>query len=161
MPDDFSDFEDLELRPLSRTLPDQAVMLGAYGEEMRAFLVDGDRRLILETATPVYYARLPVVVPTSAGVLESAPSSGVRNVLEINVVNVTSSDVTLTLYFRDDTPSSTHIFGANAVVVPANGSFQWQGLLTLETKHVYGVASAGSSLYAFFTVRDEIDSFRE
>jgi hypothetical protein len=137
------------------------VLLGADSEEMRALLLDADNRLLMEFATGVHYARLPVLVPTgSAGKLEEHPSTGIRTVYEINVVNYTSSDVTLTLYLHDDTPSSTHVFAANGITVPARGRFQWQGLVTLETKDIWGVASAGSSLRAFFSVRDEVDAYR-
>jgi hypothetical protein len=162
MPDDFSDFEDLELPLPSRSaLPDQAVLLGEDGDDMRAMLVDSDHRLVMDSASLVHYGRLPEKVPNSAaGKLEEHPTSGVRDVIEINVVNVTSSDVTLTLYLHDDTPSSTHVFAANGVTVPADGRFQWQGIVKLETKDIWGLAGTANALYAFFSVRDEVDTIR-
>lgn len=161
MPDDFSDFDDLLLPLPSRAaLPDQMVLLGEDNNEMRAMLIDSDHRLAIDSASPVHYARLPVLVPSTAGKLEEHPTSGVRTVFEINVVNYTSSDTTLTLYLHDDTPSGYHVFAANGVTVPANGRWQWQGLVTLETKDIWGVAGTSNSLRAFFSVRDEVDAIR-
>jgi hypothetical protein len=162
MPDDFPDFEDLEL-PIGRytPLPDQMVLLGEYDDIMRALLVDADHRLAIASVSPVHYARLPQLVANGAAAqIEKHPATGIRTVFEINVVNVTSSDVTLTFYLHDDTPSSTHIFAANGVTVPADGRWQWQGLVTLETKDIWGLAGAANSLYAFFSVRDEVSAIR-
>ena len=162
MPDDFSDFEDLLLPLPSRAaLPDQMVPLGEDNTEMRALLIDSDHRLIIDQSTPVHYARLPELVPSgSASKLEEHPTSGVRTVYEINVLNYTDSDVDLTLYLHDDTPTSYHVFAANGLTIPARGRWQWEGVVTLETKDIWGVASASSSLRAFFSVRDETDAYR-
>ena len=161
MPDDFWDFEDLLLPLPSRAaLPDQMVLLGEDNNEMRAMLIDSDHRLAIGAASPVHYARLPVLVPSTVGKLEEHPTSGVRTVFEINIVNYTSSDTNLTLYLHDDTPSGYHVFAACGVTVPANGRRQWQGLVTLETKDIWGVAGASNTLRAFFSVRDEVDAIR-
>ena len=106
MTEDFSDFEDLNI-PAGRytPLPDQLVLLGADGEEMRALLVDSDERLVIESASPVHYARLPVLVPTgTAGKLEEHPTDGIRTVYEINVVNYPDRGNILTIkqYFIRD-----------------------------------------------------------
>ena len=160
MPDDFEDFGDINI-PYARPLPDSLLFMGEDSNEMRALLVDDDQRLILGSATPVHYARLPVLVPTgAAGKLEEHPTSGIRTVFEINVVNYTAADVSLSLYLHDDAPASTNTFAANSVTVPANGRFQWQGVVTLETKDIWGLAGAANSLRAFFSVRDEVSSFR-
>ena len=160
MPDDFADFGDIKI-PYRRSLPDSLLFMGEYGNEMRAFLVDGDRRIVLGSVSQPHYGRLPVVVPTgAAGKLEEHPTSGVRNVFEINVINVTAGAVTLKLYLHDDVPSSTKIIAANNYSIAARGLFQWQGVVTLETKDIWGLASAANSLYAFFSVRDEVSSFR-
>jgi len=163
MPDDFPDFEDLEFPVGSRTaLPDQMVLLGEHGDIMRALLVDADHRLAISSVSPVHYARLPALVASGAAAkIEEHPTSGIRTVFEINVVNVTSSDVSLTFYLHDDTPGSTHVFAANGVTVPADGRWQWQGIVTLETKDIWGLAGAANSLYAFFSVRDEVSAIRE
>jgi len=161
MPDDFPDFEDIIIPTRARPLPDQMVLLGENSDIMRAMLIDSDHRLAIVAASPVHYARLPVLVPTgAAGQLEEHPDDGVRTVFEINVVNVNAAARTLTLYLNDEPPSSTKIIAANAVTVAGNSAWQWQGVITLETKDIWGIASAANSLYAFFSVRDEVTEIR-
>jgi hypothetical protein len=161
MPDDFADFEDIVIPSRTRPLPDQMVLLGENSDIMRAMLIDSDHRLAMVAASPVHYARLPALVAAGAAAkLEENPGAGIRTVFEINVVNVTNSDIVLTLYLNDEAPISSQIFAANGVTVPANGRWQWQGVVTLETRDIWGLASAANSLYAFFSVRDEVIEIR-
>ena len=161
MPDDFLDFEDIVIPTRARALPEQLVLLGENSGIMRAMLIDSDHRLALVAASPVHYARLPALVASGAAAkLEENPGTGIRTVFEINVVNVTGSDVVLTLYLNDEAPIASQIFAANGVTVPANGRWQWQGVVTLETRDVWGLAGAANSLYAFFSVRDEVIEIR-
>lgn len=161
MPDDFPDFEDIEIPTRTRPLPDQMVLLGENSGIMRAMLVDSDHRLAIVSASPVHYARLPVLVPTgAAGKLEEHPDDGIRTVFEINVVNVTGNGRTLTLYLNDEAPNSTKIIAANDITIAADSAWQWQGVVTLETKDIWGICDAANALYAFFSVRDEITEIR-
>lgn len=162
MSDDFAEFDELlsSLPKPDRPLPDELLLLGEWQNNLAPFLLDADARLVVHLATPQYYARLAVLIPTSVGVLEEAPSSGSRDLIGIDVVNVTASAVSFTLYLHDGVPSSSHLFAANNLSIPANGRWQWRGVQPLESKHIWGLASTANALYAFFSIRQPLSSWR-
>jgi|DewCreStandDraft_5_1066085.scaffolds.fasta_scaffold25893_3 hypothetical protein len=162
MSDDFADFDELlsSLPKPSRPLPDELLLLGEWQNTLSPFLLDADSRLVIWLATPQYYARMPVFIPTSVGVLEEAPSSGSRDLIGIDVVNVTASAVSFTLYLHDGVPSSAHLFAANNLSIPANGQWRWRGVQPLETKHVWGLSSTANALAAIFSIREPLSSWR-
>jgi hypothetical protein len=138
------------------------MLLGYYREGTRyvPFLLDGDNRLVMQFVTWKYYARSPIVVPTTVGILESGPGSGTRVVTNINVVNVTGNPVSLKLHVDEEEATDYNVFGICGEDIEANSMWQWEGEIALESSHVWGVAGDANALYAFFTVRDERDAVR-
>jgi hypothetical protein len=164
---DFGTFDDfLSGLPKRITqLPESIMPLGESASHpgmMLPLVLDKDYRLVVEIATPKYYGRGPVLIPTTAGVLESAPASGKTICIAINVVNVTASPVSLKLWHTDEAPPLDYyrfgIFGSN---VPANGLWQWTGILVLEAGvGIYAEAGAANALYAHLSLRDPLSVFR-
>lgn len=160
--EDFPSFDEvLNALPVpGRPLPDQLLLLGEHQSRLAPFLLDADRRLVLAIANPKYYARMPVLIPTTVGILEAAPDSGTRDIIGIEVYNVTASPATFTLYLHDSTPTASKTFAANRLTLPARGRWQWRGVQPLETKHIWGISDTANALYAFFSVRDPLASWR-
>jgi hypothetical protein len=165
--DDFGTFEDfLSGLPKRVTeLPESIMPLGesaSHPGKMLPLALDRDYRLVVEVAGPRYYGRGPVLVPTTAGLIEAAPASGKRVCIGINVVNVTASPVSLKLWHTDDAPpNDIYMFGIFGGNVPANGFWQWKGILVLEAGvGIYGEAGAANALYAHVGVRDPMSNFR-
>ncbi len=163
MSDDFADFEELlsSLPKPNRPLPDEVLLLGECLNNLAPFLLDAERRLVVCLASPRYYARLPLPLPTSLGVLEEAPTSGCRDLIAIDIVNVTSEAVSFSLYIHDSQPTSSHIFAANNLSIPARGRWQWRGVHPLETKHIWGIAGSANTLFALFSLREPLSTWRQ
>jgi hypothetical protein len=165
--DDFETFEDfLSGLPKRVTeLPESIMPLGesaSHPGKMLPLALDRDYRLVVEVAGPRYYGRGPVLVPTTAGVIEAAPASGKRACVGINVVNVTANPVSLKLWLTDDAPpNDIYMFGIFGGNVPANGLWQWTGQVALEAGvGIYGEAGTANALYAHISLRDPVSVFR-
>jgi hypothetical protein len=165
--DDFGSFDDfLTGLPKKITeLPESIVPLGesaTHPGKMLPLVVDKDYRLVVDVITPKYYGRGPVLVPTTAGVLESGPAGGKLVCVGINVVNVSASPVTLKLWLAEEAPPEDYyMFGSFGGSVLANGLWQWTGVVVVEsTFAIYGEAGAANSLYAHLSMRDPRGVFR-
>lgn len=126
-------------------------------------ILDGDERLLLKVVTRIYYKTLPKrIFQASINKLYDNPLDGVtRNVIGIDIVNVTGSGVTCTLYFSEnDPPSSLEKFGICGGSVPANGLWSWRGNLYMETRHVWGQAGTANALYAYIAVASTENVYR-
>lgn len=148
--DDEFDFEMPRYRP--RVLPDDLVPKGrSPTNQYLPLLLDGDDRLVVSLATLRYIARSPAAVATSVGLLVS-PGSGYF-LAGVDVVNTGALDRTLKLYWHDDLPvDDSTVVIAPGLTVAAKSLFSWRGVLELEARGLYGVAS-GSGLVLFATLR--------
>jgi hypothetical protein len=164
---DFGTFDDfLSGLPKKITqLPESIMPLGESASHpgmMLPLVLDKDYRLVVEIVTPKCYGRGPILIPTTADVLESAPASGKTICIGINVVNVTSNPVSLKLWHTDEAPPLDYYrFGSFGSNVPANGLCQWTGILVLEAGvGIYGEAGVANALYAHISLRDPVSLFR-
>lgn len=147
------DFDSLfdELRPQPAPL-EALTPLGLLSGQALPWLVDGEDALVVMPASPQYLLRLPVLVGTSVTLLEAGGSG--LDVCEINLVNLTGSPVTCKLFHSEGAPvDDSMVFGLAGGTVPANGSFQWQGVLSLAVSGVYAQAGAANAIVALVTVR--------
>jgi hypothetical protein len=135
-----------------RVLPDDLVPKGRSPiNQYLPLLLDGDDRLVLALASPRYIARSPAAIATSVGLLV-VPGSGYF-LAGVDVVNTSALDRTLKLYWHDDLPSDdSTVVIAPGLTVAAKSLFSWRGVLELEARGLYGVAS-GSGLVLFATLR--------
>lgn len=127
------------------------------------FILDNDERLLLKVATRIYYKTLPKrIFQASINELYAAPGDGVtRNVIGIDIVNVTASPVTCTLYWSENDPPSVYEkFGIVGGSVPANGLWTWRGELLIETRSVWGQAGTANALYAHIQVASTENVYR-
>lgn len=164
--DDFDSFSDFLAGLAKRTaakLPDSILLIGKTSAgKYLPFALDEDYRLLVDNATPKIYGMNPILVPTTAGKLLTAPASSNYVVVDIDVVNVTGVDVTLTLW-RDNYPAprDSLIFGICGGSVPANGYWQWTGNLALGVGYsIWGEAGSANALYAHLSYRDNIGKWR-
>lgn len=157
----FEDFEDfLKHFKITRTaggMPDDLALMGyLYAARRAMFLqVDSDDRLVLLPGSPRYDARLPVLIPSTVGKIEEAPTDGHnRLVVGIDIINYESSATTCTLYLSEDTPAAGSRFIMIGKTIDAFGLFSWRGKIELDaTLSIWGLAGAANKLRAFFSVR--------
>ena len=157
----FEDFEDFmkhfKITRQASNIPDRIGLMGYFYDEKRsAFLqIDSDHRLVLSPGTPLYDARLPVLLTNSAAIVEAAPTDGHnRLVVGIDILNYTSSVCRGALYMSETTPGVDQLFGIAGEQILPYSLWSWRGQIELDaTTNIWGWAEAVSTLRAFFMVR--------
>jgi hypothetical protein len=133
--------------PRRPTLPGRITLLGQAGKAHLPLELDGDGRLAVQVASPMWTAGLPQGIGTAATELAAA---GEVVITSIEVVNTTAAAVSLALYFQEGLPlSGAAAFGMAGGGVPGNGRWGWRGRLASGgVKSLYAVAGAAGALVA-------------
>jgi hypothetical protein len=171
MTDDFDSFVGFDSfggfgrrRDYFPPLPTDIYLLGENSSNVYVpFVLDSDQRLLLKCVSRLYYSSTVKTIPSgTAGLLISAPTDDyVKNLIGVDIVNTSASDVTCYLYCSTSpTPSASHIFGICGWAIKSHSLWSWRGQLTLETKSIYGLAGASSSLRAYFSLAATLPSYR-
>ena len=162
----FEDFEDFmkhfKISRQSMTVPDRiGLMAYFYDEKRAAFLqIDSDHRLVFAPGTPLYEARLPVLIPIypNRAKLEDAPTDGHnRLVVGIDILNYTDTACGCNLFLCEEAPADFDFssnFGLAGEAIQPYSVWSWRGAIELDaTTSIWGEAGAANALRAFFMVR--------